>query len=669
MNFAMWIAFLLISGFIFSCQSKTTINLNESNSTSTDPGVPVSDGSSLTINATLAGAPTGIQQSTVLNVTVAGAYVALYSYKVGLGAGDCGISTGYSGFVTVSTLITADISGLTDGTITLCVIGRDAGGSNTQAMSSATTATWTKDTTGPAAPTGISLGGVTSNMGATPTIDWSGDATDIASSVVGYQVQIRKSSDSSVHQDWSTVSKGAVYTLPVNNPLVMTESYTLRVRGVDSLGNFGAASDDSSSFTVNNIIISAFSGSAPDIANAHAYGAGSGYFYIYGGINNSYNAWLDINHFISPSDTWATPTGVPALLAAPYRRHQSSIVWVKNLSAFFIYGGSNEDWSPVRTDVHTYNPTTGAWAAGTDLKTDLPSLNDPGNPAQHLSPSRVKLFSDGDSVYFWGGRIRGDSQVYGYSNYLLKYDFNANPRWQQLATAPANVFNYYSHSAFGGNKLIAISAYQDGSFNFLPVGAIYDVVSNQWQSITFGSGGAPSNPLVEFSLVVDDQRNVAYLYGGFEPICDDVPAINCEASASDLSKYNTNLYSINLNTGVWTILTPNGTMPSHLSQHSATWANNVMIVFGGMVDWPSYAYYNSIYAYYPQQNRWVTLDANPSEAMLSRRFVISTSNDALGGVALFDQVNKIMVYGGFGNNAAGAYIGKLNTGASILLPF
>lgn len=99
--------------------------------------------------AVLTGAPTGTNGTKNLNISVDGTAVVSYQYKVGVtGSTDCTLSTGYSSDVLVNQNITTDITVLADGSITLCVLGKDSAG-NLQAAASSTTATWTKDTVAP----------------------------------------------------------------------------------------------------------------------------------------------------------------------------------------------------------------------------------------------------------------------------------------------------------------------------------------------------------------------------------------------------------------------------------------------------------------------------------------------------------------------------------------
>ena len=94
--------------------------------------------------ATMSGQPTGTNNTTTLAVTVAGTGVTHYKHKVV--AGTTCSATGYGNETAVGTNITDSISSLSDGSVVVCVLGRDAAG-NWQ--SSATSASWTKDATAP----------------------------------------------------------------------------------------------------------------------------------------------------------------------------------------------------------------------------------------------------------------------------------------------------------------------------------------------------------------------------------------------------------------------------------------------------------------------------------------------------------------------------------------
>src|SRR5690606_15996566 len=93
--------------------------------------------------ATLSGVPSDLDPDEVLDVTVGGDNITEYYYKVGEDSSiNCSSASGYLGPISTSTKITTDISGLSDGDVTLCV--RGSNGVDTQLLAEATSATWTK---------------------------------------------------------------------------------------------------------------------------------------------------------------------------------------------------------------------------------------------------------------------------------------------------------------------------------------------------------------------------------------------------------------------------------------------------------------------------------------------------------------------------------------------
>ena len=143
--------------------------------------------------ATHNGLPASISSSTVLNVSVSGAgsTAIAYRYKLGpTGTTDCSALTGYSSSISVTTPITDNISGISDGNLKLCTITQDNSG-NWQPASFASTYSWNKSTSG------IGSFAFTSSAApvttTTPTITWSA-----ASGAVTY--------DLIVANDWGCTS-------------------------------------------------------------------------------------------------------------------------------------------------------------------------------------------------------------------------------------------------------------------------------------------------------------------------------------------------------------------------------------------------------------------------------------------------------------------------------
>lgn len=101
------------------------------------------------ILSNLSGTPTGRSQINPLNVTVNGSDLVGYKYKVGAtSATVCTESAGYGSEVTIGSNITASLSGISDGGVTLCVLGKTSTGL-WQDVRLATQSSWTKDTTVP----------------------------------------------------------------------------------------------------------------------------------------------------------------------------------------------------------------------------------------------------------------------------------------------------------------------------------------------------------------------------------------------------------------------------------------------------------------------------------------------------------------------------------------
>ena len=124
---------------------------------------------------TFSGQPSGPSNQTTLNITVGGSAVASYYFKIGTtGVIDCTNSGGYSANTALATHITNSISALADGSVTLCGVGQSAGG-NRQAFASATSFTWTKDTT--VTPfSGLAIVPATPGNSTTPAIQGTSEA-------------------------------------------------------------------------------------------------------------------------------------------------------------------------------------------------------------------------------------------------------------------------------------------------------------------------------------------------------------------------------------------------------------------------------------------------------------------------------------------------------------
>jgi large repetitive protein len=113
--------------------------------------------------------------STTTTTTVTGTDVQNYRYDHVDNTGDCTDNSGYSASTPVGTVISAeDLSGLSDGTMTLCLVGEDSAG-NWQLFSAPTQITWVMDTTAPSVGT---LSAFSSISDSSITVNWS-KSTDV----------------------------------------------------------------------------------------------------------------------------------------------------------------------------------------------------------------------------------------------------------------------------------------------------------------------------------------------------------------------------------------------------------------------------------------------------------------------------------------------------------
>ncbi|WP_415061508.1 DUF1566 domain-containing protein [Bdellovibrio sp.] len=105
------------------------------------------------------------------------------------------------------------------------------------------------DNAGPTAPTGVTLGSVPSNVTNSPTITYVAASDVGGSTVANHQVQIIKTSDSSVIKAWANHTSGSdVGSLS----LAMNTQYSVLVRAIDAFGNIGASSAEVSWTSIND---------------------------------------------------------------------------------------------------------------------------------------------------------------------------------------------------------------------------------------------------------------------------------------------------------------------------------------------------------------------------------------------------------------------------------
>lgn len=179
--------------------------------------------------ATLSGVPASPSNATSVNITVAGTGVTAYRYKLGAtGSTDCTNASGYSAETAVASAIATSISGIADGSVTVCVVGRDAAG-NYQSFTPSTSASWTKDT-GITPFSGLAIAPVSPGNDSTPTVSGSSEGS---ATLALYNAAACGGTSIAT----GTAAAGGAFSLTPASSLGADGSYTLSVRSTDGAGN------------------------------------------------------------------------------------------------------------------------------------------------------------------------------------------------------------------------------------------------------------------------------------------------------------------------------------------------------------------------------------------------------------------------------------------------
>lgn len=168
----------------------------------------------------------------------------------GTASGGCSV-TGVTGSGSTRTIAVNGCTGT--GTVSISIA---AGTANSTSGESAPTAgpsaTYSVDNTGPSAPTSVTLGAVPAAVSKSPTITYTAGVDSGGSTVASHQVQIIKTSDSSVARAWATHNSGDDIS---GLGLTINTQYSVLVRAVDALGNNGTASAAVSWTTSNDLCL------------------------------------------------------------------------------------------------------------------------------------------------------------------------------------------------------------------------------------------------------------------------------------------------------------------------------------------------------------------------------------------------------------------------------
>lgn len=217
--------------------------------------------------ATLLNTPSNPSNATALNITVGGTNVDYYQYKVGPSLSTfCNVSVGYISDTASSIHILDNLTGYVDGSLTLCVLGKDSSG-NLQAYDSATSYTWIKDTS---APTVIFTGAPTGTNNTTSL-----NVTVSGTDVVYYQFKVGETTLTTCSDNSGYSSDTAIAQNIQNNISGLSNgSITLCVIGKDSAGNYQpVASSTAASWTKDTVLPTITSVSSALADGAYKVGA------------------------------------------------------------------------------------------------------------------------------------------------------------------------------------------------------------------------------------------------------------------------------------------------------------------------------------------------------------------------------------------------------------
>ncbi len=271
----------------------------------------------------------------------------------------------------------------------------------------------------------------------------------------------------------------------------------------------------------------------------------------WGGHNGSSNE-ISGGVYSPEMNQWRSVTAA----GAPIRKSDHSAVWTG--TEMIVWGGSNSNTGG------RYNPTNNSWILTNET---------PGSPAHRGYNSTIWT---GAEMIVWGGQI--DYNIGADTGGL--YD-PITDRWLAINTINAPAPRYLHTAVWTGSEMII---WGGGTWeNGLNTGGIYNPVSNNWTEVTLE--GAPEARINHTSVWTGEEMIV---WGGRSE-------------------------GINTNTGgrfnpfsnTWT---PTSVLdaPQGRRFHTATWTNNEMIIWGG--EYRDNRALNQNFIYYPESDSWQQIE-------------------------------------------------------------
>ncbi len=194
--------------------------------------------------AALSNVPDLYSNLTTLNVSITGSDVVSYKYKLGSASStDCSSSASYSSIISISTNITDNLLGFSDGPLKLCVLGINSVGTS-QPLTNPTSFTWTKDSTPPGSFTisGVSgssdslVDGFLTSTGK-PTVTWSS-----STGVDSYDVTIYENDGITIKCPLLTIYGDTSAAISTCTTLTNLINYKIKITAKDLANNSSTAS-------------------------------------------------------------------------------------------------------------------------------------------------------------------------------------------------------------------------------------------------------------------------------------------------------------------------------------------------------------------------------------------------------------------------------------------
>ena len=538
----------------------------------------------------LAGAPTGTNATTTLSVTVSGSGVVSYFYKVGNGI-SCSSSSGYNTTaIAVGQTISDNISGLGDGSVTLCVVGKNAAGI-VQSYSAATSATWIKNSSAPNSISSLSISHSSGNayllwsaVSGSPTgylvvrragaaVTWTpangvtytaGNSPDGGTSTIVYAGASTSYTD-------STVSNGTTYYYSVY-PYNALHSYQMSAPSRSTTPTAGGLwtwifgpSTTGVAANYGTINVTAGTNTPGSRNGGQAWYVDDTHIYFYSGASGKSDLWrwdgsawtwiYGSNATTAPN--WGT-VNVANVANTPGIRDQSCSV-TDSAHNLWLFGGQDNAGNQFN-DLWKFNGTNWIWIKGANATNPAGTYGSLGvsNPANNPGSraDAVCWIDAADHIWVYGGfsagTAMGDLWMFDGTDWTWKSGANTgnsasvygslgvpnaanDPGSRGAASgvidAAGNLWLFGGIMGFGSNQRNDMWKYDGANWTWM-------AGKNGFDQLDSTSGSIHPGARFASVMTLDRARNLIYIYGGRG--CDSSSCVGgwSEHSLSDVWSYD-----------------------------------------------------------------------------------------------------------------------------------